>query len=126
MHMQMTKLNLSYINESCESPELLMTASTAIIPVLHFAEVVPCTHKSCYSSAKGSRLPYTSTKEARQGNTTRPLQSSTSFRKPATVYRKSTCKNPPSDRHRSKINPRTSLHATPLLSLPLSGKVVFH
>jgi hypothetical protein len=30
--------------------------------------------------------PYTSTKEARQGNTTRPLQSSNSFRKPATVY----------------------------------------
>ena len=60
------------------------------------------------------------------GNTTRPLHSSTSFRKPATVYRKSTCKNLSSDRHRSKINPRTSLHATPLLPLPLSGKVVFH
>jgi hypothetical protein len=33
------------------------------------------------------RTPYTSTKEARQDNTTRPLQSSTSFRKPATVSR---------------------------------------
>jgi hypothetical protein len=32
----------------------------------------------------------------------------------------------PSDRYRSKINPRTSLQATPLLPLPLSGKVVFH
>jgi hypothetical protein len=30
---------------------------------------------------------YQTTKEARQGNTTRPLQSSTSFRKPATVSR---------------------------------------
>jgi hypothetical protein len=50
----------------------------------------------------------------------RPLQSSTIFRKPATVYGKSTCKNPPSDHHRSKINTRTSLHATPLLPLPLS------
>jgi hypothetical protein len=69
----------------CESPKLLMTVSLASIPVLHSVEVVPCTHKSCYSSAKVSRLPYTSTKEARQCNTTRPLQSSTSFRKPATV-----------------------------------------
>jgi hypothetical protein len=34
------------------------------------------------------QTPYTSTKEARQGTTTGPLQSSTSFRKPATVYRK--------------------------------------
>ena len=57
------------------------------------------------------RAPYTSTKEARQGNTTRPLQSSTSFQKPATVYEKSNCRNPSSDCHRSKINPRTSLHA---------------
>jgi hypothetical protein len=31
-----------------------------------------------------------------------------------------------SDRHHNKINPRTSLHATPLLTLPLFGKVVFH
>jgi hypothetical protein len=103
-----------------------MTVSSASIPVLHSAEVVPFTHKSCYPSTEGSWLPYTSTKEARQGNTTRPLQSSTSFWKPATVYGKSTCKNPPSDRHRSKINPRTFLHATPLLPLLLSGKVVFH
>jgi hypothetical protein len=103
-----------------------MTVSTASIPVLHSAEVVPCTHKSCYPSAKRRPISYTSTEEARQGNTMRPLQSSTSFRKPATVYGKSICKNPLSDRHRSKINPRTSLHATPLLPLPLSGKVVFH
>jgi hypothetical protein len=57
------------------------------------------------------RASYTSTKEAMQGNTTRPLQSSTSFRKPATIHGKSNCKIPSSDRHRSKINPRTSLHA---------------
>jgi uncharacterized Zn-finger protein len=88
-----------------------MTVSSASIPVLHFAVVVPCTHKSCYPSAKGSWIPYTSTEEARQGNTTRPLQSSTSFRKPATVSGNSNCKNPSSDRHRSKIHPRTTLHA---------------
>jgi hypothetical protein len=42
------------------------------------------THKSCYPSAKRRTIPYTSTEEARQGNITRPLQSSTSFRKAAT------------------------------------------
>jgi hypothetical protein len=60
-----------------------MTVSTTDIPVLHSA----FTHKSFYLSAKGSYISYTSTKEARQGNTTRHLQSSTSFRKPATVSR---------------------------------------
>jgi hypothetical protein len=30
-----------------------MTVSTASIPALHSAEVVPCTHKSCYLSAMG-------------------------------------------------------------------------
>jgi hypothetical protein len=36
-----------------------MTASTASIPVLHFAEVVPCTHKSCYPSSMGLYGPHT-------------------------------------------------------------------
>jgi hypothetical protein len=56
------------------------------------------------------RTPYTSSKEARQGTTTRPLQSSTSFRKPATVSRKLQCRDISPDRHRSEINPRASLH----------------
>jgi ribonuclease HI len=35
-----------------------MTASTSSIPVLHSAEVVPCTHKSCYpSAASTSSIP---------------------------------------------------------------------
>jgi hypothetical protein len=55
-------------------------------------------------------FPYTSTKEAKQGNTTRPLQSSTSLRKPATVSRKLQCRNPWPDRRRNKINPRASPH----------------
>jgi hypothetical protein len=63
-----------------------------------------------YPSAKRRPIPYTSTEEARQGNTMRPLQSSTSFRKPATVYRKLQCRNPSHDRHHSKIIPRASLH----------------
>jgi hypothetical protein len=66
--------------------EPLMTVSTSSIPVLHSAEVthlypqvvLPICHEVDWT-------PYTSTKEARQGTTTRHLQSSTSFRKPATV-----------------------------------------
>jgi hypothetical protein len=80
-----------------------MTMSTASIPVLHSVEVVhlypqvmlPICHRVV-------RAPYTSTEEARQGKTTRPLQSSTSFRKPATVYRKLQCRDPSPDRHHSK------------------------
>jgi hypothetical protein len=34
-----------------------MTASMASIPVLHSAEVVPFTNKSCHPVAKGSRSP---------------------------------------------------------------------
>jgi hypothetical protein len=63
-----------------------MTVSTASIPVLHSAEVahlypqvvLPICHRV-------DQNPYTSTKEARQGTTTWPLQSSTSFRLPAIV-----------------------------------------
>jgi hypothetical protein len=36
-----------------------MTASTASIPVLHFVEVVPFTHKSCYPFATGTIGPHT-------------------------------------------------------------------
>jgi hypothetical protein len=89
--------------------ELLMTVSTASIPVLHSAEVAHLYPQVMLPICQETANPYTSTKEASQGNTTRPLQSSTSFRKPATVYRKLQCRNPLSDCHRSKINLRTSL-----------------
>jgi hypothetical protein len=57
---------------------MLMTVSTTSIPVLHSADiahlypqvVLPICHRV-------DRTPYTSTKEARQGSTMRPLQSST-------------------------------------------------
>jgi hypothetical protein len=69
--------------------EPLMTVSTASIPVLHSAEVAHLYPQVVLPICHGvDQTPYTSTKEARQGTTTRPLQSSTSFRKPATVYRK--------------------------------------
>jgi hypothetical protein len=63
-----------------------MTVSTADIPVLQSAEVVHLYPHVVLLICHGvDRTPYTSTKEARQGTTTRPLQSFTSFRKPATV-----------------------------------------
>jgi hypothetical protein len=63
-----------------------MTVSTASIPVLHSAEVAHLYPQVVLPICHGfDRTPYTSTKEARQATTTRPLQSSTSFRKPATV-----------------------------------------
>jgi len=70
-------------------------------------------------STKRRPIPYTSTEEARQGNTMRPLQSFTSFRKPATVYRKLQCRSPSTDHHRSKINqgpPYTNHSPTALAS----------
>jgi hypothetical protein len=70
-----------------------MTASTASIPVLHSAEVVPCTHKVVYPMSPGLEEQ---------------------------------CRNPPSDRHRSKINPGTSLLVYSPTALALSGKVVLH
>jgi hypothetical protein len=81
-----------------------MTVSTASIPVLHSAKVAHIYPQVMLPICHGVvRAPYTSTKEARQGNTMRPLQSFTSFRKPATVYRKLQCRDPLPDRHRSKI-----------------------
>jgi hypothetical protein len=103
-----------------------MTVGMASIPVLHSADVVPYTHKSCYPSVKGSRLSYTSTKEARQGNTARPLQSSTSFRKPATVSRKSNAGIPSLTAIATKSTREPPYTPTLLLPLPLSGKVVLH
>jgi hypothetical protein len=55
----------------------------------------------------------------------RPLQSSTSFRKPTTVSEKGNIGIPHLKSHRSMIDPRTSLYAA-LPPLPLSGKVVLH
>jgi hypothetical protein len=66
-----------------------MTVSMADVPVLHSAEVAHLYPQVVLPICHGvDRTPYTSTEEARQGSTTRPLQSSTSFRKPAIVSRK--------------------------------------
>jgi hypothetical protein len=70
-----------------------MAVSTADIPVLHATEVAHLYPQVMLPICHGvDWTPYTSSKEARQGTTTRPLQSSTSFRKPATVSRKLQCR----------------------------------
>jgi hypothetical protein len=80
-----------------------MTVSMADIPVLHSAEVAHLYLQVVLPICHGvDRTPYTSTKEARQGTTTRPLQSSTSFRKPATVSRERNIGIPRLKSHRSK------------------------
>jgi hypothetical protein len=66
-----------------------MTVSTADIPVSHSAEVAHLYPQVVLPICHGvDQTPYTSTEKVRQGTTTRPFQSSTSFRKPATVSRK--------------------------------------
>jgi hypothetical protein len=88
-----------------------MTVSTADIPVLHSTEVAHLYPQVMLPIYHGVvRVPYASTEEARQGNTTRPLQSSTSFRKPATVSKESNIGIPCLKSYLSKINPRTSLY----------------
>jgi hypothetical protein len=69
------------------------------------------------------RAPYTSTKEARQGNTTRPLQSSTSFRKPAIVSRERNAEIPRLTAIAAKSTREPPYTPTPLLPLPLLSKV---
>jgi hypothetical protein len=56
----------------------------------------------------------------------RPLQSSTSFRKPATVSRKSNAEIPRMTAIAAKSTREPPYMLTPLLPLPLSGKVVLH
>jgi hypothetical protein len=88
-----------------------MTVSTADIPVLHSAEVAHLYPQVMLPICHGVvRAPYTSTKEARQGNTMRPLQSSISFRKLATVSKEHNIEIPRLKCHLSKINLRTSLY----------------
>jgi hypothetical protein len=54
-----------------------MTVSTASIPVLHSVEVVHLYPQVVLPICHGvDWTPYTSTKEAKQGTTTRPLQGS--------------------------------------------------
>jgi hypothetical protein len=62
-----------------------MTVSTASIPVLHSTEVAHLYPQVMLPICQETTNPIHLSEEARQGNTMRPLQSSTSFRNPATV-----------------------------------------
>jgi hypothetical protein len=80
-----------------------MTVSMADIPVLHSSEVTHLYPQVMLPICHGvDRIPYTSTKEVRQGSTMRPLQSSTSFRKPAIVSRERSKGIPHLKSHHSK------------------------
>jgi hypothetical protein len=102
-----------------------MIASTADIPVLHSTEVahlypqvvLPICHGVVWTS-------YTSTKEAMQGSTITPFQSSTSSRKPVVDSgRKKHRKSLPNFTDSSTRGPPYILAATPP-RLPLPGKVI--
>jgi hypothetical protein len=104
-----------------------MTVSTASIPVLHSAEVAHLYPQVMLPICHGVvRAPYTSTKEAMQGNTTRALQSSTSFRNPLQFIESSNAGIPCLTAIAAKSTKDLPTLTTPLLSLPLSGKVVLH
>jgi hypothetical protein len=90
--------------------EPLMTVSTADIPVLRSAEVAHLYPQVVLPICHESWIPYISTEETRQGSTTTPLQSYTSFRKPATVFEKGDIEIPRPKNHRSIIDSRTSLY----------------
>jgi hypothetical protein len=88
-----------------------MTVSTTYIPDLHSAEVAHLYPQVVLPICHGVvRTPYTSTEEARRGSTMMPLQSSTSFRKSATVSEESDIGIPNMKNHRNMINLRTSLN----------------
>jgi hypothetical protein len=88
-----------------------MTVSTTDIPVLQFVEVAHLYPQVVLPICHGVvRTPYNSIEEAMQGSTTRPLQSSTSFRKPAMVSKKGNIGIPRPKSHRSIIDPRTFLY----------------
>jgi hypothetical protein len=104
-----------------------MTVSTTDIPVLHSAQVAHLYAQVVLPICHGvDQAPYTSTKESRSGTTTRPLQSSTSFRKPTTVSRKRNAGIPRLTAITAKSAENLPTPTTPLLPLPLLGKVVLH
>jgi hypothetical protein len=104
-----------------------MTVSTASIPVLHSAEVahlypqvmLPICHEVV-------RAPNTSTKEARQGNTTRPYKVPLALENPLDFIGSSNAGIPRLTAIAAKSTKDLPTLTTPLLPLPLSGKVVLH
>jgi hypothetical protein len=76
--------------------------------------------------SQGLARPLDTTEVNGSRSTTRPLQSSTGFRKPAIVSRKSNAGIPRLTAIAKKSTREPPYMPTPLLPLPLSGKVVLH
>jgi hypothetical protein len=87
-----------------------MTVSTADIPVLHSTEAAHIYPKVVLPICHGVMNLIHLYRGGGQGSTTRLLQSSTSFRKPATVSDKGDIGVPRLKSHRSMIDPRTTLY----------------
>jgi hypothetical protein len=104
----------------------LITASTASIPVLHSPEVVPFTHKSCYSSATGLYRPHTPLPRNRDNVTLRGLYKVPLASKTRYSSRKSNAGIPRLTAITAKSTREPPYMPTPLLPLPLSSKVVLH
>jgi hypothetical protein len=100
--------------------------SMADIPVLHSIEVAHLYPQVVLPICHGVvRTSYTSTKEARQGSTTRAFHSFTSSRKPATDLERRKHRNPSFEKLYRQFDLRTSLYSSSDASLlPLSGKVI--
>jgi hypothetical protein len=99
-----------------------MTVSITDIPVLHSAEVAHLYPQVVLPICHGVvRTPYTSTKEARQGSTTRPFQSFTSSRKHATNSGRRKHRNPSSEKLYKQFDQRTSVYSATPPRLPLTG-----
>jgi hypothetical protein len=105
------QIKFSSIKKSCESPESLLTVSTADIPVLHSVEVAHLYTQVVLPIFHGvDWTPYTSIEEARQSSTTRPLQSCTSSRKPGTDLGRRKHRNPSFKKFYRQFDPRASLY----------------
>jgi hypothetical protein len=104
-----------------------MTVSSASILVLHSAEVVPCTHKSCYPSAMGLYGLHTPLPRKRDRVTLRGLYKvPLASENPLQFLGRAIVGIPRLTAIVAKSTREPPYMPTPLLPLPFSGKVVFH
>jgi hypothetical protein len=90
-------IKFNSINYSCEGPSRSWPWAQLIYQFYTLQRLlIVFTHKLWYPSATGSRIPYTSIEEARQGSTTWSFQSSTNLRKLAMVSGRKKHMNPSS------------------------------
>src|SRR6187455_904484 len=101
-----------------------MTVSSASIPVLHSTEVVHYTHKSCYPSATGLYRPHTPLPRKRGRVTLRGLYKvPLASENPLQFMGRAIVGIPHLSAIAAKSTREPPYMPTPLLPLPLSGKV---